>query len=795
MGAATSLTFQIFGEDKGAARTLRNVGESADHTGEKLDDMGDKGGRAHGQLGKLGKIAGGALLTGIGAAAVAAGALTAGLLDAANGAAEDQASAARLAQQLQKTTGATADQVAAVEDWISAQGEAYGFADDQLRPAFQRLASSTKDVQEAQELATLAMDISAGTGKDVTTVAQALAKANDGNVGALKKLGVTLGDNAQNLIEYNKQQSTVAKAQAAYNSAVDEYGPKSKQAQDAQDKLATAQGKLNDIQKQGIDVMGELGKQFGGAASTQAETLSGRIGRLKLMFDETKETIGYQVLPIIEKLVAWFQDKALPVIGDMAGKIIPKLKDAFDSVKQTVIENKPELEKLGQIVAGVAAIIVEKVIPVLIEIWKHQLKFVIEAFAELGDKLPKIAKAFLDFSSAAVGALGKVWDAATDAFGGILGAAEKGMGWIPGIGDKLKNARDAFDDWKEQSTARIDKVRDGLQAAADKVDAWDKKASNASKADIKADISDLESKIATAKEKLAQKGLTEPEKAKIKADIDDLQEKVKAAKEELVTVKDRTVTVKVNLEANHVKFRAKGSGEDEPSGGGDDSARVPVSGAGVTKWTHGVGHPGAGWYKAGAWTWAGGHHNGVDVGGVGTGTRVYSTRSGVITHSGPGGPEGGWAGNNVIEDIGGGVQLVFAHLSRAIANVGAHVSGGDLMGLTGWSGRVRPKGPGGAHLHVSARKGGTYVNPIPYLAEGGVVRSSPGGTVVVAGEAGRDEAVIPLPSGWRSGDALGATNITINVTGGLGDREAVARDVRLALLDLKRRQGISLGLA
>ncbi len=67
---------------------------------------------------------------------------------------------------------------------------ATGVADDQLRPALQRLAVSTKSTEEAQKLLTLALDISKASGKDLETVTNALGRAQDGNVTSLGRLGL-----------------------------------------------------------------------------------------------------------------------------------------------------------------------------------------------------------------------------------------------------------------------------------------------------------------------------------------------------------------------------------------------------------------------------------------------------------------------------------------------------------------------------------------------------------------------------------------------------------------------------
>ncbi len=98
----------------------------------------------------------------------------------------------RLANALRQATGATDAQIKATEDMILQTSLATGVADDQLRPAFQRLAVSTKDTVEAQKLLNLALDIAKGRGLELETVANALGRAQDGNTTALGRLGLGL---------------------------------------------------------------------------------------------------------------------------------------------------------------------------------------------------------------------------------------------------------------------------------------------------------------------------------------------------------------------------------------------------------------------------------------------------------------------------------------------------------------------------------------------------------------------------------------------------------------------------
>jgi len=247
--------------------------------------------------------------------AIVGAAVGAYAISAIKAAAEDQASQVRLANALRNTVNATDDAIDAAERWITKQSLATGVADDQLRPALERLTRSTKDIEEAQKLTNLALDIAAAKNIDVATVANALAKANDGQTTALKKLGITLGDNANNLTEYNKLQKSLEKAQLEANFALEEYGPKSKEYIRASEKVAEITQKATDVAMQGIDVFGELGTQFAGAASEAADTFEGKMKRLKVGLDEAKESLGEVLLPTVEKFIGFLNDTGIPTLN------------------------------------------------------------------------------------------------------------------------------------------------------------------------------------------------------------------------------------------------------------------------------------------------------------------------------------------------------------------------------------------------------------------------------------------------------------------------------------------------
>jgi hypothetical protein len=273
-------------------------------------------------------------------------------ISAIKAAAEDEASQVRLQNALRNTVGATEETIDAAERYIAKQSLATGVTDDQLRPALERLTRSTKDIAEAQELTNLALDIAAAKNLDVTIVANALAKANDGQTTALKKLGITLGDNATNLTEYNKLQKALEKAQLDANFALEEFGPKSKEYINASQKVQDVTQKANEVAMQGIDIFGELGKEFAGAASEAANTFEGQMARLKVGLDEAKESLGAALLPTVQNFIAFLNDTGIPTLNAFIAGLT-----GDEGLSASLTETQKNAESFGKAIATISGVI------------------------------------------------------------------------------------------------------------------------------------------------------------------------------------------------------------------------------------------------------------------------------------------------------------------------------------------------------------------------------------------------------------------------------------------------------
>jgi hypothetical protein len=259
-GQSRTLKLSILADVDQLKKSLNTGSTEVQSFGDKIGDFGKKAGLA---------------FAAAGVAAVAyAGKL---LVDGVKSAIADEAAQTKLATTLENVTGATNAQIKAVEAQILKTSLLTGKTDDELRPSLDRLLRSTKNVEEAQKLQALALDISAGSGKSLEAVSNALAKSAEGQNTALGKLGV--GISAAELKTMSFDQITA-----------------------------------------------KLAGTFENQASKQAETFEGKMARLSVAFDEGKETVGSFVLDAITPLVNKFVNDVVPAIQKFADAIGPQLE-------------------------------------------------------------------------------------------------------------------------------------------------------------------------------------------------------------------------------------------------------------------------------------------------------------------------------------------------------------------------------------------------------------------------------------------------------------------------------------
>lgn len=318
---------------------------------DKLSSLGKRAGKAFKALGLAATAAGGAVAAGLGAAVKAA--------------VEDEQAQVKLALAIKNASGASDDQVKSIEGMISKMALATGVADDKLRPAYQKLITATGDVERANKLLAVATDASAATSKDLESVAVALAKAENGQYAALKKLGIPMGENITALQDQLKFSKAVAKAQNEYNYALENEGPE-EQAK-ALAKLEEAQAKLNDVTKAGADYVLDIDAKFKGAAETAANTTAGRFERLKVTMGEIAETAGSALLPALNKVTDFAAKTVIPAFQKLATTFEEEgFSGVAKAIGNSIREQGPEvLKALGDVLKAMGNWIVNEGLPML----------------------------------------------------------------------------------------------------------------------------------------------------------------------------------------------------------------------------------------------------------------------------------------------------------------------------------------------------------------------------------------------------------------------------------------------
>jgi hypothetical protein len=230
---------------------------------------------------------------------------------------DDEAAAAKLATTLQNL--GLAQDTSAAEASVDVMQRQFGVADDLLRPALGKLVLVTGDVTEANKLLAVALDASAGTGRSLEQVTQAIARAASGSATSLLKIAPALD---QNILK---------------------------------------SGNLNAI-------TAELSRTFGGQAQTAANTYQGQLNRLSVGFGELQESFGSGFLNALGKtesktgdLMSTMEDlqPVLEETGAAAGELVVSLAQVVTAADKAAKAGKnfldaPNWEDLGTLITEAA---------------------------------------------------------------------------------------------------------------------------------------------------------------------------------------------------------------------------------------------------------------------------------------------------------------------------------------------------------------------------------------------------------------------------------------------------------
>jgi hypothetical protein len=291
MAGSRSLKLSILGD-------VSNLVDSLKTANKDVDDFGDR-------IGKAGKAIGAAFA----AAAVAAGAYAIKIgIEGVKAAVDDEAAQNKLATTLRNATGATDAQIASTEKYLTTLAIQTTKSDEELRPALERLALSTNNVDEAQKLLEVSTRVSVNSGVELSAVAAAVAKAQDGNTTSLGKLGIGL-------------------------TATEIKG------------------------KSFADILSMINKIYPDLGSN-TDTAAFKMAQLKIGFEEAKESIGFALLPTLTSLINFLNMSAIPAVNAFIDGLMGNygMVDSLNSTEQSAFTVGASINTLSKSIAAMAIV-------------------------------------------------------------------------------------------------------------------------------------------------------------------------------------------------------------------------------------------------------------------------------------------------------------------------------------------------------------------------------------------------------------------------------------------------------
>jgi hypothetical protein len=335
-----------------------NISEFTTAMGEarhEVASLENQGVSSFDKLATFGKAA----LFGIGAAAIGVGTLSLHMAD------QFEQSHAKLETAL-KNAGFSFEQFATPIGDAQKKMEQYGFTNAQTQEALGNLTTALKDPKKALDDLSLAADLAKFKHIDLADAATVVARAQEGNLRALKQLGIdlpiaasgaakleaahiALGKATDNASSYLAQHSDAVNTASKYHDAYEKL----------LGKVQDAQKKVNDQSSAGEKIIKGLSDAIGGQASASAETFAGKMAALKAQSEDVAKNIGMALIPVLEKLmtaikdvVDWFgKHKAIAeAIGIVIGTVLVVAIGAY--ITKLSIAAVESVISLGKIIAG-----------------------------------------------------------------------------------------------------------------------------------------------------------------------------------------------------------------------------------------------------------------------------------------------------------------------------------------------------------------------------------------------------------------------------------------------------------
>jgi hypothetical protein len=468
--ANLALVFDIIGKDHASA-TFDKVGKSAESNSKKTSALSS------------------------GLKNFAAGFATAFAADKVVGFFSDSVKAASAAEQAVGGVQAVfKDYAKQIETSASKADTALGLSKTAYMELTTVLASGLKNkgikdyAAQSENLVKIGADLSAQFGGSTKEAVDALGSAMRGEMDPIERYGVSMNQAAieaeamrMGLVKTSVDTAKVAAAQlkaevatTKYREALKKFGGDSNEAKTAQAAMITAQAGLSkamkgskvqlDDQQKAMAALSLITRQTSdasGAFGRESDTLAGKQERAKAQWENLQQTIGEKFLPVIASATGFVSDNIstlaalagiLGVVGAvvLATSLATKTWTAMQAVAkaatvawtgaQWLMNAALTANPIGIVIALVAALAAGLVIAyqksdTFRTIVQAAWKGVQDGATFMWEKVLKPTFRFLVLSWLTVA-------------GAILSGAKTAFGWVPGLGPKLQEASDKFDQFK-----------------------------------------------------------------------------------------------------------------------------------------------------------------------------------------------------------------------------------------------------------------------------------------------------------------------------------------------------------
>lgn len=327
MANKTFLEVVIAADPKSLEKGTRRADRALDHLGKDADRAGKRVGGAFKGMGKAAGLAGGA---------IAAAGIGDFLRDSVVAAGESEKSTARLSSALKASGISYKAHAKDIDRVIQKQSQLAALDDEDLQDAFTNIVRSTGNVSQSMKLVATASDLARAKQMDVAKAGQVVAKATLGNVGVLRRYGISIDPVTQ---------------------AQDRLKNSTKKASDEQIEAA----KKADKQATSNRVLAALQQKFAGSAEAYGKTNAAAGERASVAWENLQETVGASLAPSFGKAA----NAASTFITQLqsgegtGGRVAAALGNAgraiatgFDTAKTAVLgfvrDNRQSFESIGR---------------------------------------------------------------------------------------------------------------------------------------------------------------------------------------------------------------------------------------------------------------------------------------------------------------------------------------------------------------------------------------------------------------------------------------------------------------